>query len=68
MTDNEREELRYDIAVHQLKSVAQSGIHAMAVNYVISLLESSDYNDEELKMMLPAEKPKKPKRAKAKGF
>ena len=67
MTDKEREELRYDIAVYQLKSTSQSGIHAMAVNYVISLLEQAEYDDDQLKLMLPIDKPKS-KRTKAKGF
>ena len=44
MTQNEREEFIFDLAVHKVKKLSQAGVFAMAVDQMCSLLanESED--------------------------
>ena len=64
MTQDEREELIFDIANEQLKRTTKAGVWAFAVDRVAELI--SDKTDEELLAMLPQKKQKKNKQPK--GF
>ena len=63
MTDNEREELIFDIATEQLRRTTKAGVWAFAMNHISDLLERK--TDEELLSMIP---PKKKKNKQPKGF
>lgn len=57
MTENEREEWVYDLAVDWVNSISKAGVWSLAVDRAISLLENQ--TDEQLKAL---EKPKKKKK------
>ena len=63
MTDNEREELIFDIASEVLKRTTKAGVWAFSMNHISDLLENK--TDEELLSMLP---PQKKKNKQPKGF
>ena len=54
MTENEREEWVYDLAVDWVNSISKAGQYHLAVDRAVSLLENQ--TDEQLKAL---EKPKK---------
>lgn len=57
MTENEREEWVYDLALHWINRISPAGVKAMAIDRAVSILENQ--TDEQLKAM--EEKPKKKK-------
>ena len=65
MTQDEREELIFDIANEQLKLTSKAGVWAFAVDRVCELLSAK--TDDELLAMHSHKKEKK-KKHKAKGF
>ena len=68
MTQDEREEFIFDLAVHRVKQLSQAGVFAMAVDQMCSLL--SHETEEQLLKIAPANlyKQDKKKHTKAKGF
>ena len=65
MTQNEREELIFDIAQHRVSKLSHAGIFAMAVDQMVGLLKKE--TDEELLKVSLGYAPKKDKK-KVKGF
>tara|TARA_R110002020_G_scaffold181094_1_gene375872 strand:+ start:1729 stop:1935 length:207 start_codon:yes stop_codon:yes gene_type:complete len=51
MTQNEREEFIFDLAVHRVKKLSQAGVFAMAVDQMCSIL--SRESDEHLLEVAP---------------
>ena len=66
MTQNEREELIFDLAQHRVKQLSDAGIFAMAVDQMCGLL-SRETNEQLLKVSL-GYSPKKDKSKAGKGF
>ena len=66
MTQDEREELIFDLAHHHLSKTSDAGIHAMAVDYLCQTF--SKQTDEQLYEMAPSKLLKKNKLQKPKGF
>jgi hypothetical protein len=68
MTQNEREEFIFDLAIHKVKKLSNAGVFAMAVDQMCSLL--SKESEEQLIKIAPANlyKQDKEKHTKAKGF
>ena len=68
MTDNEREELAYDIANHYVTNTSQAGVIAMAIDRIMDLLLKKG-DDELLEMVPPSlvEVPTKTKKKRNKG-
>ena len=68
MTQNEREEFIFDLAVHKVKKLSQAGVFAMAVDQMCSLLANE--SEERLLQIAPANLyiQDKKKHIKAKGF
>ena len=66
MTQNEREELIFDLAQHRVRQLSDAGIFAMAVDQMGALL-SCETNEQLLKVSLGYE-PKKDKSKSGKGF
>ena len=68
MTQNEREEFIFDIAVHKVKQLSQSGVFAMAVDQMCALLANE--SEKRLIEIAPANlyKQDKKKHIKTKGF
>ncbi len=68
MTQNEREEFIFDLAVHRVKQLSQAGIFAMAVDQMCALLANE--SEEQLIKVAPANlyKQDKKKHKEAKGF
>ena len=69
MTENEREEFIYDLAVHHLNKTSKAGIFAHAVDRMCDLLAKN--SDEQLISMAPDNLhvvKKKKKTKKGKGF
>ena len=68
MTQNEREEFIFDLAVHKVKKLSQAGIFAMAVDQMCSLLANE--SEERLIEIAPANLyiQDKKKHTQAKGF
>ena len=52
MTQNEREEFIFDLAVHKVKKLSQAGIFAMAVDQMCALLANE--SEEQLIKIAPA--------------
>jgi glutamyl-tRNA reductase len=52
MTQNEREEFIFDLAVHRVKKLSQAGIFAMAVDQMCALLANE--SEERLLEIAPA--------------
>lgn len=52
MTQNEREEFIFDLAVHRVKQLSQAGVFAMAVDQMCSLLANE--SEERLIEIAPA--------------
>ena len=68
MTQNEREELIFDLAQIQVGKLSHAGVFAMAVDQMISLLKN-ETDEQLLKVSLGySPKEKKNKKHKAKGF
>ena len=57
MTDNEREELIFNVATQQLKQTSQAGIYAFALDRVCSMLDDST-TEQLLAMYQPEKKTK----------
>ena len=68
MTQNEREEFIFDLAVHRVKKLSHAGVFAMAVDQMCSLLANE--SEERLIEIAPANLyiQDKKKHTKAKGF
>ena len=68
MTQNEREELIFDLAQHRVKQLSQAGVIAMAVDQMCMLLANE--SEERLIQIAPANlyKQDKNKHTKGKGF
>ena len=66
MTQNEREELIFDLAQHRVKQLSQAGVIAMAVDQMCSLL--SRETDEQLLKVSLGYAPKKDKSKAGTGF
>ena len=68
MTQNEREEFIFDLAVHKVKQLSQAGVFAMAVDQMCSLLANE--SEEQLIKTAPANlyKQDKTKHKSPKGF
>jgi copper oxidase (laccase) domain-containing protein len=66
MTQNEREELIFDLAQARVKRLSDAGIFAMAVDQMCSLLSSE--TDEQLLKVSLGYLPKKDKKESGKGF
>ena len=68
MTQNEREEFIFDLAVHRVKQLSQAGVFAMAVDQMCSLLANE--SEERLIEIAPANLyiQDKKNHPKAKGF
>ena len=68
MTQDEREEFIFDLAVHRVKQLSQAGVFAMAVDQMCSLLANE--SEERLIEVAPANlyKQDKKKHTQAKGF
>jgi hypothetical protein len=68
MTQNEREEFIFDLAVHKVKKLSQAGVFAMAVDQMCSLLANE--SEDRLIEIAPANLyiQDKTKHTKAKGF
>ena len=61
MTENEREEWVYNLAVHWVNRISDAGVWGMAVDRAVSILEKQ--TDEQLKAM-----DERPKNKKMHGF
>tara|TARA_R110002020_G_scaffold274675_5_gene489868 strand:- start:2261 stop:2470 length:210 start_codon:yes stop_codon:yes gene_type:complete len=69
MTEHEREEFIFDLALHMLNKTSKAGIFAHAVDRICDLLDKN--TDEQLIHMAPDNliiRKKKRKKGKAKGF
>ena len=68
MTQKEREEFIFDLAVYRVKKLSQAGVFAMAVDQMCSLL--SHETEEQLLKVAPPNlyKQDKKKHTKAEGF
>ena len=66
MTQNEREELIFDLAHKRVKQLSQAGVFAMAIDQMCSLL--SRETDEQLLKVSLGYSPKKDKSKAGKGF
>ena len=66
MTQNEREELIFDLAQAKVKRLSDAGIFAMAVDQMCSLL--SNETDEQLLKVSLGYRPKKDKSKSGQGF
>ena len=65
MTEKELEELRYDVAHHLLSKMSKGSQFQYALDRMLQLCVH--YSEEELKELVPKEKPKK-KKGKGGGF
>ena len=69
MTEHEREEFIFDLALHKLSKTSKAGIFAHAVDRICDLLDKN--TDEQLIEMAPDNliiRKKKRRKGKAKGF
>ena len=68
MTQNEREEFIFDLAIHKVKKLSNAGVFAMAVDQMCMLLANE--SEERLIEIAPANlySQDKKKHIKAKGF